>query len=289
MKIPRDHLLSFAVAALLGTPLAGAADPGTCPPGGTTLRWESFARPLLEARCNGCHDWTNYTFVYVSREPIRSMVDNGWMPPGDPLPSTDLDPLDEWLACDLPLDGPACPPGGAALGWTTFAAGFFADDCGRCHSSTLSGADRNGAPDGRNWDDLPTVRSFAGPIRDRVARIQMPPDGSAPWPDIDRLLLWLACGAPENPAGDPFSRADPNGDGTTDLSDAVVILGGLFQGTGELECLDAADADGSGALDLTDAVRILEFLFQGGEPPPPPFLSCGESLVLGCATFAACR
>jgi hypothetical protein len=34
--------------------------------------------------------------------------------------------------------------------------------------------------------------------------------------------------------------------------------------------MDAADADDSGALDLTDAIFVLGYLFQGGSTPPAP-------------------
>jgi hypothetical protein len=53
----------------------------------------------------------------------------------------------------------------------------------------------------------------------------------------------------------PFVRGDGNADGTIDLSDAVFVLGYLFQGRQEPLCLDAADANDDGDLDLSDERR----------------------------------
>ena len=58
--------------------------------------------------------------------------------------------------------------------------------------------------------------------------------------------------------------------GARELSDAVSILGYLFQGTAEPLCLDSADTDDNGHVDLGDAVFLLGSLFLGlGELPPP--------------------
>jgi hypothetical protein len=76
--------------------------------------------------------------------------------------------------------------------------------------------------------------------------------------------------------GPTFRRGDADASGKVDLTDAVVVLGYLFQGVEAPGCLDAADADDSGKLDLTDAVFLLGFLFQGGGTPPAPGpFACG--------------
>ncbi|HVR72768.1 MAG TPA: dockerin type I repeat-containing protein [Planctomycetota bacterium] len=75
-----------------------------------------------------------------------------------------------------------------------------------------------------------------------------------------------------------FRRGDVDGSGTLDLTDALRVLGYLFLGSGEPECLETADADDSGRIELTDALRILNYLFLGGlvlPPPGPPPLECG--------------
>jgi hypothetical protein len=84
-----------------------------------------------------------------------------------------------------------------------------------------------------------------------------------------------------------FRRGDTNGDGKTDLSDAVRTLGFLFQGFGAPTCAQAADANGDTKIDIADAVFTLNFLFIGAAEPPPPFHDCGldpESEHLGCAS-----
>ncbi len=82
-----------------------------------------------------------------------------------------------------------------------------------------------------------------------------------------------------------FSRADGNGDGFHDLSDAVTMLFALFGGL-QTDCADALDADDDGDLAVTDAIRLLEHLFRGGPDLPAPFPGVGEDPTgdsLSCA------
>jgi hypothetical protein len=76
--------------------------------------------------------------------------------------------------------------------------------------------------------------------------------------------------------GVSFARADSNGDGKFDLSDATFALNFLFLGGAPPRpCNDAADSNDDGILDVSDAVYLLNFLFTGGEPPPAPFPAPG--------------
>jgi hypothetical protein len=73
-----------------------------------------------------------------------------------------------------------------------------------------------------------------------------------------------------------FRRGDADGNGSMNVTDAVVILGRLFQGQDPLPCDDAADGNDDGGLNITDAVHILEHLFRSGPAPPSPGPSdCG--------------
>jgi hypothetical protein len=64
-----------------------------------------------------------------------------------------------------------------------------------------------------------------------------------------------------------FVVCDPNGDGETDLSDAVFLLFHLFGGGPEPVCPRQADANGDTLLDMSDAVYVLEYLFLAGPAP----------------------
>ncbi|HLU49173.1 MAG TPA: EF-hand domain-containing protein, partial [Planctomycetota bacterium] len=77
------------------------------------------------------------------------------------------------------------------------------------------------------------------------------------------------------PSSDLFVRADADGSGSIDLTDAIRILGYLFLGGEPSRCLDAMDSDDSGSLDLTDGIYPLNYLFVGGPAPPPPFPEAG--------------
>ncbi|MHC4066125.1 MAG: hypothetical protein ACYSUI_16740 [Planctomycetota bacterium] len=88
------------------------------------------------------------------------------------------------------------------LTYENFARGFFTSYCIRCHSSELSGADRNGAPAGLDWDDLEVVGENLDRIRVRAAETEtMPPSDPRPFDEErDMLAEWIDCDAPA--AGD---------------------------------------------------------------------------------------
>jgi cytochrome c5 len=99
-----------------------------------------------------------------------------------------------------PWTAPLTTPDGGAGGdtWTSFAQPFFASYCTRCHSSTLTGAARNGAPDGYNWDDEAAVRAHVDMIRTAVGVGNfMPPSDPRPaCDDRRRIVRWIDASAP---------------------------------------------------------------------------------------------
>ncbi len=87
-----------------------------------------------------------------------------------------------------------------------------------------------------------------------------------------------------------FIRADSNGGGQIDISDAVGMLNYQFGG-GTTDCLDAHDANDDGSVDISDPVSLLGYLFNNGPAPPAPFPACGEDLTpdtLDCADQFGC-
>jgi cytochrome c5 len=99
-----------------------------------------------------------------------------------------------------PWTAPLTTPDGGAGGdtWTSFAQPFFASYCTRCHSSTLTGAARNGAPDGYNWDDEAAVRAHLDMIRTAVGvgNFMPPSDPRPPCDDRRRIVRWIDAAAP---------------------------------------------------------------------------------------------
>jgi len=67
-----------------------------------------------------------------------------------------------------------------------------------------------------------------------------------------------------------FKRSDVDGNGVTEMSDAMTILSYLFLGGASLPCLDAADVNDSNSLDVSDAVGVLLWLYSGGLVPVDP-------------------
>jgi hypothetical protein len=65
----------------------------------------------------------------------------------------------------------------------------------------------------------------------------------------------------------PYIPGDANGDGSTDISDAVYLIGYIFAGGPAPNPLPAGDANCDGAVDISDAVYMIQYIFVGGPPP----------------------
>lgn len=95
-----------------------------------------------------------------------------------------------------------CPPS-STLTYETFGKKFMEDYCTRCHSSTLVGAARQGAPSFHDFDFVEGIRPLADHIDETTAsgpaatNLGMPEDGNKPTlAERQQLGEWLACGAP---------------------------------------------------------------------------------------------
>ena len=107
------------------------------------------------------------------------------------------------IACAKPTPtGATCPPDNT-LTYENFGKPFVESYCTQCHSSTLMGADRHGAPLYHDFDTLEGIlevhehmdeQAAAGP--NAINRF-MPPDGEDQPTDAERYQLgtWLACEA----------------------------------------------------------------------------------------------
>jgi hypothetical protein len=106
---------------------------------------------------------------------------------------------------------------------------------------------------------------------------------------------WAPLGSPGiedvEPSGGGQLPGDINGDGRTDLADAVGLLCSLFvelperlpcegQGMGDGGNLAVFDLSGDAGVDITDPVHLLHYLFLGG---PSPALGSECVRVAGCA------
>lgn len=76
----------------------------------------------------------------------------------------------------------------------------FSEACTNCHSTSLSGADRHGAPTDINWDDYDSAKANAEHGAEEVFEGEMPPEGSGETitdAQKEQLYLWALCGTPE--------------------------------------------------------------------------------------------
>lgn len=95
-----------------------------------------------------------------------------------------------------------CPPT-STLTYANFGQAFMTNYCTRCHSSTLTGAARNGAPEFHDFDTQLGIQQVGDHV-DQTAgsgpaatNDQMPPDNPRPtMMERQQLAEWIACGAP---------------------------------------------------------------------------------------------
>lgn len=100
--------------------------------------------------------------------------------------------------------GTTCSPG-STLTYDNFGSSFMASYCTRCHSSSLSGAPRQGAPDGHDFDSFAGILAVAEHIDEYAAagpggtNTEMPPTDPKPTlAERQELGEWLACEAMRN-------------------------------------------------------------------------------------------
>jgi hypothetical protein len=118
------------------------------------------------------------------------------------------------IACDVHVhdhdhatSGASCSASDAPSDtWQTFASTFAATYCTPCHAATLSGSERQGAPEGQDLDSLDAARAVGAAHLDAMAgagplgvHTAMPPSSFSPQPTLaerERFARWLACGLP---------------------------------------------------------------------------------------------
>lgn len=135
-------------------------------------------------------------------------------------------------------------------------AQVFDTNCLSCHSSELSGGDRNGAPSGVDYDSYATaVTHGGGAVKRGVTDMNMPP-ASSPKPPLTEeqkmaLSNWKALGFPEKTMPPVYSAVprtltlpvaylkDENGEISQKVQAVLTLVGGTFEIT-ELEDVEEA-------------------------------------------------
>ena len=69
--------------------------------------------------------------------------------------------------------------------------------CTNCHSSTRTGADRNAAPVGVDFDTYASASAHAEKAAEEVNEGEMPKTGTATAEEKDSLFRWALCGKPQ--------------------------------------------------------------------------------------------
>jgi uncharacterized membrane protein len=75
--------------------------------------------------------------------------------------------------------------------YKTDVAPVLAANCTSCHSAS-------GSEPGRPLDSYAEVQRQASAVESQMATCNMPPSGTVAATDADKVLLWIACGAPNN-------------------------------------------------------------------------------------------
>lgn len=90
--------------------------------------------------------------------------------------------------------------------------------------------------------------------------------------------------------GGGFIRADADGNGAVNITDAVYTLAYLFS-SGPAICVKALDYNDDGSVNLVDPIGVLGYLFTQGADPAQPFPGCGSDATpdaLPCGAVPAC-
>lgn len=69
--------------------------------------------------------------------------------------------------------------------------------CASCHSSAVTGAARQNAPVGVDYNTLEAIRANADSGYHEASAGVMPPTGALNATDLENLRIFLACGAPD--------------------------------------------------------------------------------------------
>ncbi len=108
-------------------------------------------------------------------------------------------------------------------------------------------------------------------------------------PNPGSIALVTNPGVRNVPPPTRFRRADANGDGSVNVTDAIVTLEVLFAAREPMTCKSASDSNSDGKLDASDVVFTLTYLFADGPRPPAPSPPCGRRTGgLGCASSQTC-
>ncbi len=182
---------------------------------------ETVAPEVFEPYCQYCHrsdregpdrhgapEYLNFDEYDSARSATAltwARAADATMPPVGALPSeAEYATLLEFLECATPDNRSFAEElGDCPDDSITYAdvSPVFEARCNSCHSSSLVGGDRNGAPDGANWDDPAAIRGAAELMWTYVFTAYMPigqPDFLADSPE-DALAIYdyLSCGAPD--------------------------------------------------------------------------------------------
>jgi hypothetical protein len=116
--------------------------------------------------------------------------------PGPDAPPPTLNPISNTAAVPAPTSL-TCPKG-TSLTYENFGEAFMLAYCTACHSAHLAGSDRNGAPDGQDFDTANAVKVWRAAILADTAGAtpKMPPADNVSPADAASLSEWLNCGAP---------------------------------------------------------------------------------------------
>lgn len=199
----------------------GGVDAGPC---GVT--YDGQIKGLLDSNCIRCHSSTRQgsdrsgapaevnfdTFEAAARNSARARVriEAGTMPRDTgALPDEQKALFAAWVEggvrkdCASPVDDAgshdAGPPrdGGGEVTYCDGIKPLLEANCTRCHSSSKEGPDRNGAPEGVNFDSYDGISARKDAAREMVTAGAMPPTGPLPEDDQALFAEWVDEGAPE--------------------------------------------------------------------------------------------
>jgi len=131
--------------------------------------------------------------------------------------------------------------------------------------STISANTGYGVENGYTGTVIDAVQNYWGDITGpHHATLNPTGAGNAVSNYVD-FIHW--CNADFSYCEYPVACGDANGDGTSNVADAVYLINYVFKGGLAPDPLCIGDANGDGTTNVADAVYLVIYVFKGGQPP----------------------
>lgn len=250
---------------------------------GTVVDYQDMRDSVFVPVCLNCHDsnksgserngavpgvdFDTFELARGDSERGNIRVQAGTMPPASfgQLTDSQKSAFQDWVWLDT--------PSGEFVTFETVVDSLFTPSCILCHDSNKSGGDRNGAPDGVDFDTYESAVDNRYITNNRVQSATSGIHGPQDQSIKDMVFDWIYAGTPESdsPSG---PVCDLDGNGSLEIADAIWLV--IFIHGNEYD--ETYDINGDGHFSISDAIRLILNIREG---------ICGDSGTLLAGGYVA--